>query len=310
MKLINVDTFELAETNFTPGDPSNKPYAILSHTWREDEVTYADVQTPLCRQKRGWKKIEYTCAEAKRRGLEWAWVDTCCIDKSSSSELSESINSMFRWYQEAAVCFVYLDDFDRATPLKDCRWFERGWTLQELLAPGAVDFYDGDWTLIGTRNTMTEEIAEKTLIDIETLQKDKPISESSVARRMSWASYRKTTRTEDKAYCLLGIFGVNMPLLYGEGARAFVRLQEEILKTSDDHSILAWGLQPEGENDDVPKSRHSHGPLAPDPEQFRLSGDVESIGSLGHYSMTNQGLDITLPVGRVGLLTSAFLAAS
>jgi hypothetical protein len=305
MKLINVDTFELTETNFTPGDPSNKPYAILSHTWREDEVTYADMQTPLCRQKRGWTKIEYTCAEAKRRGLEWAWVDTCCIDKSSSSELSESINSMFRWYQEAAVCFVYLDDFDGLPSLKDCRWFERGWTLQELLAPCAVDFYDGDWTLIGTRDTMTKEIAEKTLIDIGTLRMRKRISASSVARRMSWASYRKTTRIEDKAYCLLGIFGVNMPLLYGEGTRAFVRLQEEILKTSDDHSILAWGLQLEGD-DDFTKSRRSHGPLAPDPEEFRMSGDVVSTGSLGHYSMTNQGLEITLPVGGDGLLDFFF----
>jgi hypothetical protein len=148
------------------------------------------------------------------------------------------------------------------------------------------------------------------LIDVDTLRRDKPISESSVARRMSWASYRNTTRIEDKAYCLLGIFGVNMPLLYGEGTRAFVRLQEEILKTSDDHSILAWAFQLEGaviERNDFPKSVLYHGPLAPDPKHFRCCGDLLSTGSLGHYSMTNQGLEITLPVGRVGDLDFGLL---
>jgi Heterokaryon incompatibility protein (HET) len=302
MKLINVNTYELLDTNFTPGDPTNEPYAILSHTWREDEVTYADMKTLLCRQKRGWKKIEYTCALAKRHELEWAWVDTCCIDKSSSAELSEAINSMFRWYEEAKICFVYLDDFEDLPSLKDCRWFERGWTLQELLAPREVHFYDRMWTFIDTKESLVDQIADRTLIDVHTLSGRKPLSSSSIARRMSWASYRKTTRIEDRAYCLLGIFGVHMPLLYGEGTRAFVRLQEEIMKISDDQSIFAWGVRRQllDHWDLAYSGKHSCGPLSPDPEEFRRSGDISCVASLGHYSMTNQGLEVTIPLMRAG----------
>jgi hypothetical protein len=179
-------------------------------------------------------------------------MNRCCIDKSSSAELSEAINSMFRWYQKATVCYVYLADVSRdmAQPngydhseIARSRWFARGWTLQELIAPSNLIFYAKEWHRIGTKNDMCDFISETTRIDVEILQ-GQDLELVSVAKRMCWASNRTTTRVEDIAYCLLGIFDINMPLLYGEGKKAFLRLQEEILKVSGDHSLFAWGMPP------------------------------------------------------------------
>jgi hypothetical protein len=154
MRLLNTHNApELKE--FSGDDGDIPPYAILSHTWENDEeVTFKDLSGPLAvAQKRGFLKIQQTCALAAQNGYSWAWVDTCCIDKQASAELSEAINSMFRWYQNAAVCYVFLADLDPAaelvTHLPNCRWFTRGWTLQELIAPSAVLFYDRYVKFIG-----------------------------------------------------------------------------------------------------------------------------------------------------------------
>ena len=224
MRLLNTKTVQLEEFN----EADCPRYAILSHTWGNGEVTFQELQqekTPA--QKAGYEKIVKTCREALARGLNYAWVDTCCIDKSSSAELSEVINSMFRWYAKAEVCFAYLSDIRTGASFRklvESRWFTRGWTLQELIAPPMLLFFDNNWQLIGNRSAFRFLIASSTGIGADFLRDDMTdihhrLGFASVAQRMSWAAKRNTTRVEDLAYCLLGIFDINMPLLYGEGNR-------------------------------------------------------------------------------------------
>ncbi|KAH8902927.1 HET-domain-containing protein [Coniochaeta sp. PMI_546] len=245
MRLINVKTLELE--NFDDVIPG---YAILSHRWGPEEVIYDDMRagpSRSARQKQGFAKIQGVCTRALESGYDYVWVDTCCIDKSSSAELSEAINSMFVWYQEAELCFALLDDFtaDGNTPLSKSLWFTRGWTLQELIAPSEVILYDRDWKRIGDRSGMSRELALVTGIPAALLGRvhslagvEAWLKEYSVAAKMSWASDRHTTRIEDTAYCLMGLFGVHLPLIYGEGSKAFRRLQEAIVRETKDMSIL------------------------------------------------------------------------
>ncbi|KAH9912476.1 uncharacterized protein BXZ73DRAFT_56248, partial [Epithele typhae] len=187
-------------------------------------------------------KVRHSCEVAKHHGISFIWIDTCCINKSNSSELSEEINSMYRWYSLAQVCYAYLYDVDHAkTKFHDSEWFKRGWTLQELIAPPEVLFFDTDWKMIGSRYDLSDEIRSITNIDRAVLRQERQISDVCVAQRMSWAASRKTTREEDMAYCLIGIFGVHLSPLYGERDHAFIRLQEAILAKIPDQSILAWG---------------------------------------------------------------------
>lgn len=257
MRLLNVNTRQLEEF-FGDAIP---PYAILSHTWGQEEVLLQDLTREGHQQKQGYAKIEGCCQQAIKDDLLWIWVDTCCIDKTSSAELSEVINSMFRWYKHSRVCYAYLEDVPSGTDIHEqesafrkSRWFTRGWTLQELLAPQNIKFYYADWTIISHANTdSSSHILDKSLIDllgditsIDTYffgyyslsDSFVPISAACV---FSWMARRSTTRVEDEAYCLLGLLNINMPLLYGEGDKAFIRLQEAILSDSDDISPLAWG---------------------------------------------------------------------
>jgi hypothetical protein len=273
------------------------PYAILSHTWGADvcEVTHKDVLEGTGKNKAGYAKI-YSCGkQAAKTNIQYFWVDTCCIDKTSSTELSEAINSMYCWYQKAEVCFVYLEDVSPGTlislgSMSTVRWFLRGWTLQELVASPKVEFFANDWTFLGSKTGHSDALSSITGIHAEALC-NKPVAEFSIAQRMSWASKRTTTRPEDIAYCLLGLFGVNMPLLYGEGeVKAFVRLQEEIMRDSDDQSIFAW-TQPSTQ------STTMRGLLADSPADFASSGGIIPIRDWRRsnpYSMTNAGLRITL----------------
>jgi len=242
MRLVKIEdgeSFSLVEFigNNTP------PYAILSHTWGPDgdEVSFRDLVNHTGNDKSGYTKIEFCARRASADGLQYFWVDTCCIDKSSSAELTEAINSMFQWYRNAAKCYVYLSDvsvydFNQADPLRKsvflrCRWFSRGWTLQELIAPSKVEFFSHEGEPLGDKRSLEKEIIEATEINVLALR-GYPLSTFTVADRISWAAKRTTTRVEDNAYCLLGIFGVYMPLIYGEGRRAFTRLIEEVNKPS------------------------------------------------------------------------------
>jgi hypothetical protein len=296
-------------------------YAILSHTWGPQEVSFSDYTSnrEAAKSKDGYEKILFTCAQAYEDNIPYAWVDTCCIDKSSSAELSESINSMYKWYENAEVCYVYLVDVSEANfniEFPKSRWFSRGWTLQELIAPDCVDFYDQDGCGIGSKDEHLELISKITQIDIEALmpweelkKEDREIGLGTfcVAQRMSWASNRETTRVEDMSYCLLGIFNVNMPLLYGEGERAFIRLQEEIIRSYDDDSILAWGLDTEIDHPFIPEevedsiceytATREIGFLARSPKAFENCQSLRLAGcSASPFFMSNLGLQIELPL--------------
>lgn len=309
MHLINIDTLQLERFDVNP--PS---YAILSHRWRDGEVSFGEfADLNKRRRKAGFTKILDTCAQARRDNLAYVWVDTCCIDKSSSAELSEAINSMFAWYQGAAVCYAFLDDvFANAqdadgamlgpsqwseTPcdnMAKSEWFERGWTLQELIAPRTLDFFcrpkslhETGWCYLGNRARLSYFIMHTTGIPAALLWGNTRLSEFSVSKRMSWAAKRKTTRHEDTAYCLMGLFGVNMPLLYGEGSKAFFRLQEEIIRTIDDDTILAW-TEPQSSGFDGLR-----GIFAPSPSCFASTPHLAPIPSFepdSHFVNTSKGL--------------------
>jgi hypothetical protein len=219
------------------------PYAILSHTWgtgEDDEVTFKDLKDGTSDNKPGFQKLRFCSRQAKDNDLHYFWVDTCCIDKQDLNELTTAINSMFRFYQNAARCYVYLSDVSFRTQdgqfvhvewesaFRNSRWFRRGWTLQELLAPKIVDFYSQDGVRLGDKCSLEQQIAKITGIPVEALQ-GQSLSKFSIEERSSWVKQRQTTKAEDKAYCLLGIFNVFLPLIYSEGEQsAMRRLQKEI----------------------------------------------------------------------------------
>ncbi|KAL8881716.1 MAG: hypothetical protein Q9192_007736 [Flavoplaca navasiana] len=250
----------------------------------------------------GLTKILKFCKLALEKRYTWVWVDTCCIDKKSSAELSEAINSMFKWYQSAEECVVYLSDVslgDQEVNNQDFQdsfsassWFTRGWTLQELLAPRKSIFYDTDWNEIGSKHLLCGLISATTGIKKPFIAQDPmpPLSLhwANTAQRMSWVAKRKTSRSEDLTYCLLGLFDVNMPLLYGEGAeKAFLRLQMEILSKTEDDTVFAWTA-------DVPRA----GILATDPSYFADAGAIESVpihdGSGDRQRVNSKGLALQI----------------
>ena len=311
MRLLNTSTLELKTF-----DQDRPPYGILSHTWTNDEPPF-EAFVPRTRQlgpinrllKKKYSKVFMSCKLAKKSGLDWVWIDTCCIDKSSSTELAEAINSMYAWYEASEVCFAYLRDVSHTDdPVSEdssfarSRWFTRGWTLQELVAPRTVEFYSTDWVRIGSKWEYAATIEKITGIH-RTVLKEPYFSgltqlHWSVAQRMSWAANRRTTRPEDLAYSLMGLFNVHMPLLYGEGAQnAFVRLQGEIAKHTNDQSLFAWGAWPLSEDDIAEDALIVGGSLyAQHPSRFALSGDIIPLrrndGKLAwssEFSLPNDG---------------------
>ncbi|KAH7922550.1 hypothetical protein BV22DRAFT_651665 [Leucogyrophana mollusca] len=316
-------------------------FAMLSHRWGDGEPLFRHVDREIrddrsgsiymMKAPAGIRKLQQFCCTAAKCGYRWAWVDTCCIDKSSSSETQESINSMFAWYRNSAITIVHLsglpdltedaripfpqpegqafppygyepptelqlnsnsdypppvphptlgsfvtlnavredgrlgkaclepDDQIEAVALERFlqaflvlnAWFKRGWTLQELLAPKNIRFYSESWRPLerydvnrAYANQKQDPIWLKALADASGIDEDTLVKLEpgcvSIRERLRWAADRKTTKVEDIAYCLMGIFGISMPILYGEGVAAFTRLQEEIMKRSDDLSIFDW----------------------------------------------------------------------
>jgi hypothetical protein len=235
-------------------DKNIPQYGVLSHTWGADheEVTLRDITEGTGKSKAGYRKLTFCSEQAKKDNLSWFWVDTCCIEKSSSMELSEAINSMFRWYHGAAKCYVYLADVSvssiggnvsstghtRTSSFRHSRWFTRGWTLQELVAPTSVEFFSLEGVRLGDKDSMLQELHEITGISKPALR-GSPLSQFSIDERMSWAAKRQTKREEDAAYSLLGIFGIHMPLIYGEGAEnASLRLRREIEYTANVENLF------------------------------------------------------------------------
>ena len=308
MRLINVTAFLEREQRMKSGrrvdcrtkilefcDDESTAYAILSHRWIDPtEVDYEDMvdlakmnvkDRNEIRQRRGYRKILDTCEQAKRDGYKWVWVDTCCIDKRSSAELSEAINSMYRWYANSRVCYTYLHDVDGSSfpTWEDDKkypksngwpeWFSRGWTLQEMIAPRNVQFFNRNWTYIGDKQTLARTLTEITRVPEHILKEGLPGNRPCVAQIMSWATYRTTSRVEDRAYSLMGLLDVNMPMLYGEGRKAFHRLQLEIIRTSNDQSIFAWGHNV----CDMPINVRTGSVLADDPNCFSECTGMELL---------------------------------
>ncbi|KAI8948104.1 heterokaryon incompatibility protein-domain-containing protein [Xylaria longipes] len=263
MRLLNVKTLRLEDFLLTKKRPK---YAILSHTWLEEEVLFHHIENlerSALEKLKGFAKVRDSCARAEADGYDYIWIDTCCIDKSSSAELSEAINSMFTWYRQSDVCYGFLADVkgNDTKSLYKSRWFKRGWTLQELIAPDNFKFE------LGRRGPLASLVSNITGIDENILSRnlkarhthdiqprnslcavcglpesiDEILRNVSVASKMSWSAKRETTRGEDRSYSLLGLFGVNMPLLYGEGeAAAWKRLLDEVIKKSNDQSVFAF----------------------------------------------------------------------
>lgn len=226
------------------------PYAILSHTWSDDEVTFQHFLEGTSASHQGFEKISFCQRQALKDGLKHIWIDTCCIDKQNHAELSEAINSMFLWYSRASKCYAHLSDVSSLDPktgkmhpsnvwmddFQRSRWFTRGWTLQELIAPGSVEFFSAEGHLLGNKRSLELKIAQITSLPTDALR-GQPLHEFSVRERFAWAEYRETTKEEDKAYCPCGIFDIFMPLLYGEGQdRARKRLQKHIHESQEDEN--------------------------------------------------------------------------
>ncbi|KAI6019200.1 heterokaryon incompatibility protein-domain-containing protein [Pisolithus marmoratus] len=261
-----VDTTHKIFGEFYGPDLDEKEYAILSHCWgvarqgdkvvsfqeMEKFVAMSERKRTEIRGRTGYKIIN-TCRRARKDGLNWVWIDTCCINKESSSELSEAINSMYKWYANAELCYAYLHDTvgnswtSRRGSMAPPKWFSRGWTLHELIAPKVVQFFDQEWERTGDKAELADVLSRITQIPWQVLKEGLQKASSvynfprpGVAQIFSWAANRTTSREEDRAYSLLGLLGVHMPMLYGAGKNAFRRLQLEIIRTSNDQTIFAW----------------------------------------------------------------------
>ncbi|KAH7092457.1 heterokaryon incompatibility protein-domain-containing protein [Paraphoma chrysanthemicola] len=295
MRLINCKTMELEEHN----GACLPAYGILSHTWGLGEVLFEDFSSRNLNNKKEAAKVHQTCRLAQQHNLDYAWIDTCCIDKSSSAELTEAINSMFMWYARSKRCFIYLNDLDSKDAKSDlsrCRWFSRGWTLQELIASTDAYFYDKRWRYVGSKQELSAILATITGIERPIMNGTYPLSRVSVAKKISWAAHREATREEDLAYCLIGIFGISMSLVYGEGKRAFTRLQEEIMKETNDLTLFAWQADPT-----TVEQRPYRGILATSPNEFGGAGAIVSSSNTKNnpeFAMTNKGLRIETSFGR------------
>lgn len=246
MRLLEVD--DSGKLSFVQVTTHNTlPYAILSHTWiHNEEVTYADVVNKIEKNKLGYQKIKFCADQATKDKVQYFWIDTCCINKSDHTELSTAITSMYRWYQNAKRCYVYLTDVsasdydpdllaDKNTweeTFRHSRWFKRGWTLQELIAPVTVEFFSKEGKRLGDKSSLEQLIHEITDIPIQALRGN-PFSNFSISERRRWAAQRQTTEPEDIVYCLLGLCEVSMPPLYGEGKEnALKRLEMTIRQFS------------------------------------------------------------------------------
>ncbi|KAI1367501.1 HET-domain-containing protein [Xylaria arbuscula] len=303
MRLLNVRTRELKEF-FGHKTPK---YAILSHTWEEEEVTFEDLKHPQHQTKTGYYKIDQTCKIAAREGFDWVWVDTCCIDKSSSAELSEAINSMFDWYYKASICYVFLADVPPPTKptenlvktIYQARWFTRGWTLQEYLASSKIVLLNSAWQPLCPGNFPTITYDFRTNILHRGLSAFDFVSHLLTCitgiNASRWQDASTATRLlEDEAYCLLGILDVKMPLLYGEGSQAFSRLLGELIKKSNSHDVLAawYGLPQPDLFHVLPTSPRAYAGCAREFKDVQVGGKPASL----HFTMTNAGLNIELPL--------------
>ena len=313
MRLIDITDLDNLRFRIFESVKFHEPdYAILSHRWGPEEISLKDFVKRRRLESQGWRKVKEFCTLAYNEGYHYCWIDTCCIDKTSSAELSEAVNSMYDWYCSARVCYAYLEDVDLAWKeyelmFHHSEWFTRGWTLQELLAPKHVVFLDRGWNSIGTRRELVEQIAGITRISRNHLNRLRRRLATSTATIMSWASSRQTTRPEDRAYSLLGLFDIQMPLLYGEGeVNAFFRLQKLILESSEDQSIFLWNKNLSaatgGNGTVILAGGNAHGILADTVSDFAMCPFLPSSSLMTwdkdapEIRMTNKGLRLDVMI--------------
>ena len=298
MRFVDTTTFEFHEVSELELDKLEYGYSILSHRWMfgDGEIMFADVLSmdSDVKAKAGYPKFAGACTLAKKLNYDFLWIDTCCINRTDSVELGEAINSMYRWYARAKLCIVYLQDVDSLGHIPESNWFTRGWTLQELIAPRTIHFYNRAWTLLGDKANLSSVLAKRTGIPADVLNNKRPAQAYSLAQRMSWAAKRATTRVEDRAYSLMGLFNVNMPMIYGEREQAFIRLQEQIISKSADESIFVWNLDLL-EDSTRDAKQVLCGLLATSPTCFADCGDVISNGRSRGFHISQFGLSISLP---------------
>ena len=295
MRFINAETLEFVYVPDSELGCEENKYAVLSHRWgaARDEVSFQDIEESReYSHKKGFAKLKGFCDLAARSGCRYCWIDTCCINKGDAMEMNEAINSMYRWYEESYICIIYLEDVP-TRPLFDSVWFDRGWTLQELIAPKEANFYDQNWQFIASKTGLSQDLSTKTGIPEMVLNHTIQPSACSIAQRMSWAADRETTRVEDRAYSLLGIFAISMPQIYGEREMAFLRLQRAIIQQSKDETIFAWPMR------DEPYT----GLLARSPSNFAGCNDVVSIRGSSGFSEANGELSIKLRTFPYGMET-------
>ncbi|KAL9020103.1 MAG: hypothetical protein Q9180_008656, partial [Flavoplaca navasiana] len=294
MRFINAATLKFVDVPDSDLSKKNK-YAVLSHRWgpARDEVSFQDIkESGEYSHKKGFAKFKGFCDLASRLECRYCWIDTCCINQGDPMEMSEAINSMYRWYEESDICIIYLEDVP-TRPLFDSVWFDRGWTLQELIAPKEANFYDQNWQFIASKRDLSQDLSTKTSIPETVLNNTIQPSACSIAQRMSWAANRETTRVEDRAYSLLGIFKISMPQIYGEREMAFLRLQRAIIQQSKDETIFAWLMS------DEPYT----GLLARSPSNFAGCNDVISIHGSSGFLEANGALSIKLRTFPYGMET-------
>lgn len=256
MRLLNVYSLEFS--NFQP--QMLPPYAAASHRWNispDFEVSLRDFREGRASSKPGFQKLQSFCnfVKTQLKDIQWLWMDTCCINQENHHEVSKAVNSMFKWYQSATVCLAYLADVtDNRLDASGSEWFRRGWTLQELLAPELVIFLSRDWRVIGHKGTarisetcssvapelgpsLIEDVAKLTHIPEEVLICYEASKKYTSEVKLQWRGERKTTEPEDRAYCMLGIFGVTMSLIYGEGESEALRRMLKKLSRQQDTAI-------------------------------------------------------------------------
>ncbi|KAH7408549.1 heterokaryon incompatibility protein-domain-containing protein [Phaeosphaeria sp. MPI-PUGE-AT-0046c] len=307
MRVLDTTTFELSfngQEYFR-----SQGYAILSHRWLGAEITFQQIEGYSHELRRAshrmnspqLDKIRGACMTARQLGLRWMWIDSCCINKESSAELSESINSMFKWYRDAGVCITYLQDVELTSPAQQqadlsiffksnsqlpSEWFSRGWTLQELIAPRDMRFFDTNWNYMGTKQSLATEIESITGVSAPYLTGAQDFREACIATKMSWMAGRTTTRQEDIAYGMLGLFGITMTPQYGEGQYAFLRLQHELLSKTTDESLFAWKMPDPNvgakfvitSSSETTWAPNEWGMLAPTPDWFRSCSNMTIEG--------------------------------
>lgn len=326
MRLLNTTNLEFQSGEHTKF--RQEGYAVLSHRWLPQEITLDQFGSHVVEELKSGStvlspqldKIRGTCETAHNKGIKWVWIDSCCIDKRDLVETAKSINAMYRWYRDSILCIVYLYDvkknaaisiqdphiFDRLGQDKPSEWFSRGWTLQELLAPRQMEFYDKEWTYIGSKKKLRVSIASVSGIDESYLTGKNDFREACIAQKMSWMSGRTTTKEEDIAYGMIGLFGITLMPVYGEGMRAFTRLQENLMSSRFmDESLFAWKMPTVNAGDQYNESSDEWaadewGLLAPSPEWFASSAGIRAVNILPsrQVSFTMEPTGVKGPVTR------------